>query len=65
MSDTTKPRPLAPANYEWFLLRSPAGDTGILGVSVSDNDIDVVTPGWSMERMEIESHPRLRLVGEG
>jgi hypothetical protein len=51
----TEPVVFVPVDCDIFRLVSPDGTAGILVVSVAENEIDMVTPGWSIERMEIES----------
>lgn len=51
-----------PSSYEIFRVISPDGTAGILVVSIADNEIDMVTPGWGLERMDVEAIRMLRLL---
>lgn len=50
------------SSYEIFRVVSPDGTAGIIVVSIVDNEIDVVTPGWGLERMEVEAIRMLRVL---
>lgn len=51
-----------PSSYEIFRVISPDGTAGILVVSIADNEIDMVTPGWGLERMDVEAIRMFRLL---